>query len=90
MKRNSLCAMAMPSDLTRRRYTSHVVSYEWQTLWREGGSTLKEYSADAIMMQLLLCVPKNRTTIVHRYLLTYILRLGFSVSTSTVIKPHGH
>src|SRR6266850_3751045 len=71
-KRNSLCAM--PSDL--RRYISHMLCPTNGKHCGVGGgtrSTLKEYLANAMFFLQLLCVPKNRTTIVHRYVLTYIL-----------------
>jgi hypothetical protein len=58
-------------------HIAHVVSYEWQTLWHGGGTrTLKEYFVNAMFFLHLLCVSKNKTTIVHcghKYVLTYIL-----------------
>jgi hypothetical protein len=57
-------------------HIADVVSYEWQTLWRADTRILKESLAYGIFFSWLLCLPRDRMNIVHKYVLVSVYILG--------------
>ena len=54
------------ADELEALHIAHVASYEWQTLWRAGTRTLKEFLAYGMFFSQLLCIPKDTMTKVHK------------------------